>query len=186
MHISIHSAPVSLRGAAGSASVKRRVMRSPWQLTFCVAWSGFPFTLPGKLGRLGNLPVQSYQHPFAKLFILLERLNLLEKLAMPFPNQIRLQGQKPCNLLEKLKLPKLLKLERLIMPFLNQIKKRLRMLKLRLLEFELLGKTQRLPVKLFLLTKPKLLLLTLTLLTLPNPKKIPPRHDGGGVARRHD
>jgi hypothetical protein len=60
------------------------------------------------------------------------------------------------------------------------------MLKLKLLKFELLGETQRLPVKLFLLTKQKLLLLTLSLLTLPNPKKRPPRRDGGGVARRHD
>ena len=41
------------------------------------------------------------------------------------------------------------------------------MLKLKLLKFELLGETQRLPVKLFLLTKQKLLLLTLSLLTLP-------------------
>ena len=88
-------------------------------------------------------------------------------------------GQKPRNLLEKLKLPKLLKLEKLIMPFLNQIKIRMAIiLKLELLKFELLGKTQRLPVK--------LLLMTLSLLTLPNPKKRPPRRDGGGVARRHD
>ena len=124
----------------------------------------FPVYAFGKLGRLGNLLVQSYKQPFAKLFILLERLNLLEKR----------------------NLPKLLKLERLITPFLNQIKKRLRLLKLRLLEFELEKKTQRLPVELFLLTKLKLLLLTLSLLTLPNPKKRPPRRDGGDVARRHD
>jgi len=105
---------------------------------------------------------------------------------MPFPNQIRLLRLELLILLGMLKLLELLKLERLIMPFLNQIKKRLRMLKLRLLEFQLVQKMQRLPVKLFLLTKPKLLLLTLSLLTLPNPKKIPPRRDWGGVARRHD
>jgi hypothetical protein len=46
--------------------------------------------LSGKLGRLGNLLVQSYEQPFAELFILLERLNLLEKLALPFPDQIKL------------------------------------------------------------------------------------------------
>ncbi len=39
---------------------------------------------------------------------------------------------------------------------------------------------QRLPVKLFLLTKLKLLLLTLSLQTLPNPKKY--RRDATGVA----
>ena len=93
--------------------------------------------LSGKLGRLGKLLVQSYQHPFAKLFILLERLNLLEKLALPFSNQIRLLRLELLILLGMLKLLELLKLERLIMPFLNQIKKRLRMLKLRLLEFQL-------------------------------------------------
>jgi hypothetical protein len=60
------------------------------------------------------------------------------------------------------------------------------MLKPELMKVEMLGKTQRIPVKLFLLTKLKLLLLTLTLPKLPNPKKIPPRRDGGGVARRHD
>jgi hypothetical protein len=108
--------------AAGFASVERRVSRSMQQLTFCVAWSGFPFMLSGKLVRLGNLLVQSYQQPFAKLFTLPERLNLLEKQALPFPNQIRLQGQKPRNLQENRKFTKLLKLERLIMPFLNQIK----------------------------------------------------------------
>ena len=54
----------------------------------------------------------------------------------------------------------------------DQIKIRLaKILKMERIKFELLGKTQRLPVKLFLLTKPKLLLLTLSLLTLPNPKK---------------
>ena len=60
------------------------------------------------------------------------------------------------------------------------------MLKQELMKFELLGKTQRLPCKLFLLMKLKLLLLTLSLSNLPSPKKIPPRRDGGGVARRHD
>ena len=45
------------------------------------------------------------------------------------------------------------------------------MLKLKLLKFELLQKTQRLHVNLFLLKKPKQLLLTLTLLPLPNLKK---------------
>ena len=112
---------------------------------------------------------------------------MLDKLALPFPNQIRLQGLKPRNLLENPKFTKLLKLERRKTPFLNQIKKGLlEMLKPELLKFELLGKTQRLHVKLFLLTKQKLLLLTLSLLTLPNPKKIPPRHDAVGAARRHD
>jgi hypothetical protein len=124
--------------AAGYAGVERRMRRSIRQLTFCVAWYGFPFMLSGKLGRLGKLFVQSYQQPFAKLYILLERVNLLEKLALPFPNQIRLQGQKPRNLLENLRFTKLLKPERLIMPFLNQIKKWLKLLKLGLLEFELL------------------------------------------------
>ena len=143
--------------------------------------------LSGKLGRLGNLLVQSYQQPFAKLFILLERLNLLEKLGLPFPDQIRLLRLELPIMLEKLKLPKLLKLERLIMPFLNQIKIRLgKILKMELRKFKLLGKAQRLLVKLLLLTKPKLLLLTLSLLTLPNPKKRPPRHDAVGAARRHD
>ena len=55
---------------------------------------------------------------------------MLEKLALPFTNQIRLMGQKPRNRLEKLKLPKLLKLEKLITQFQNQIKKRVKMLKL--------------------------------------------------------
>ena len=45
------------------------------------------------------------------------------------------------------------------------------MLKLKLLKFELLQKTQRLHVNLFLLKKPKQLLLMLTLLPLPNFKK---------------
>jgi hypothetical protein len=142
--------------------------------------------LSGKLGRLGKLLVQGYQQPIAELFILLERLNLLEKLALPFTNQIRLRGQKPRNLPKNPKFTKLLKLEKLIMPFLNQIKKRVKILKMELRKFKLLEKTQRLPVKLLLLTKPKLLLLTLSLLTLPSQKKIPPRRDGGGVARRHD
>ena len=44
------------------------------------------------------------------------------------------------------------------------------MLKLELLKFKLLGKTKRLPVKLFLLTKLKLSLLTLSLPNLPNQK----------------
>ena len=137
--------------------------------------------ISGKLGRLGKLLVQSYQQPFAELLILLERLNLLEKLALPFTNQIRLRGQKPRNLPENPKVTKLLKLEKLIMPFLNQIQIRLAIiLKLELLKFELLGKTQRLPVKLFLLTKLKLLLLTLTMPKLPNQKKY--RRDATGVA----
>ena len=93
--------------------------------------------LSGKLGRLGNLLVQSYQQPFAKLFILLERLNLLEKLGLPFPNQIRLLRLELPILLEKRKLPKLLKIEKWKTPFLNQIKERFKMLKLGLLEFEL-------------------------------------------------
>ena len=54
------------------------------------------------------------------------------------------------------------------------------MLKLELLKFELLGKTQRLPVKLFLMKKPKLLLLTLSLPNLTNQKKY--RRDATGVA----
>jgi hypothetical protein len=163
------------------------VRRSPWQLTFCVALSPFPFMLSGKLGRLGNLLAQSYQQLFAKLFILLELPGLLEKLGLPFPNQIRLLRLELPILLEKLKLPELLKNQKRKTPFLNQIKKGLlEMLKPELLKFELLGKTQRLHVKLFLLTKQKLLLLTLSLLTLPNPKKIPPRHDAVGAARRHD
>jgi hypothetical protein len=110
---------VSLRGAAGSASVKRRVRRSPWQLTFCVAWSVFPFMLSG---RLGKLLAQSYQQLFAKLFTLLERLNLLEKLGLQFPNQIRLLRLELPILLEKLKLLKLRKPEKWKTRFLNQIK----------------------------------------------------------------
>jgi hypothetical protein len=57
--------------------------------------------LPGKLGRLGNLLVQRYQQAFAKLFTRLKLPGLLEKLGLPFPDQIRLQGQKPRNMLEK-------------------------------------------------------------------------------------
>jgi hypothetical protein len=95
---------VSLRGAAGSASVKRRVRRSIRQLTSCVDLSLFPFMLPGKLGKLENLLVQRYEQPFAELFILLERLNLLEKLVLPFLNQIKIR------MLKMLK-PELLKLE---------------------------------------------------------------------------
>ena len=132
------------------------------------------------------MPVQSYQQPFAKLFTLLELPGLLEKQALPFPNQIRLQGLKPRNLLENPKFTKLLKLERLIMPFLNQIKKGLlEMLKPGLLKFELLGNTQRLPVKLFLLTKQKLLLLTLSLLTRPDQKNTAETRRFC-VVRRHD
>ena len=113
---------VSLRGAAGSASVKRRVRRSPWQLTFCVAWSVFPFMLSGKLGRLGKLLVQSYQQPLAKLFTLFKLLVLLEKQALAFPNQIRLLRLELPILLEKLKLLKLRKPEKWKTRFLNQIK----------------------------------------------------------------
>ena len=91
--------------------------------------------LSGKLGRLGNLLAQSYQQLFAKLFTLLERLNLLEKLGLPFLDQIRLQGQKPRNLLENLNFTKLLKLEKPKTRFLNQIKKRLEMLKLEMQKF---------------------------------------------------
>ena len=78
--------------------------------------------LSGKLGRMGNPLVQSYQQPFAKLFILLERLNLLEKLGLPFPDQIRLLSLELPILLEKLKLLKLRKPEKWKIPFLNQIK----------------------------------------------------------------
>ncbi len=60
--------------------------------------------LPGKLGKLENLLVQRYEQPFAELFILLERLNLLEKLVLPFLNQIKIR------MLKMLK-PELLKLE---------------------------------------------------------------------------
>jgi len=88
--------------------------------------------LPGKLGRLGNLLVQSYQQPFAKLFILLELLGLLEKLGQPFPNQIRLLRLELPILLEKLKLRKLRKPEKWKTRFLNQIKKRVKILKLEL------------------------------------------------------
>jgi hypothetical protein len=94
--------------------------------------------LSGKLGKLGNLLAQSYQQPFAKLFRLLKLLRLLGKLALPFPDQIKLQPLKLRNLLEKPKFTKLLKRERLIMTVLNQIKRRLKMMKLGLLEFELL------------------------------------------------
>jgi hypothetical protein len=73
------------------------------------------------------------------------------------------------------------------MPFLNQIKTRLlKMLKLELLKLELLIKMKRLFVKLFLLMKLKLIVLTLLPTNLANPKKIPPRRDGGGVSRRYD
>jgi hypothetical protein len=148
--------------------------------------------LPGKLGRLENLPVQRYQQPFAELFILLE---LLEKPNLPFPDQIRLEPLKLRNLPGKQKFTKLMKRDKLTLPVLNQIKTRpLKMVKLGLLKSELLQKMQRLPVKLFLLTElelllrmeMKLLLLTLSLPNLPSPKKIPPRRDGGGAARRHD
>jgi len=124
--------------------------------------------ISGKLGRLGNLLAQSYQQRFAKLLTLLK---LLEKLTLPFPDQIKLEPLKLFNFLENPKFNKLLKLERLIMPFLNQTKKWLKMLKLGLLKFELLQKTQRLPVKLFLLMKLELFLLTLSLLNLSSPKK---------------
>jgi len=82
---------------------------------------------------------------------------------------------------------KLLKLENLKLTFLNQIKARLlKMLKLELLKFELLEKTQRLTLKFLLLMKLKTRLLTLPLPNLPSPKKIPPRRDAGGAARRYD
>ena len=71
------------------------------------------------------MPVQSYQQPFAKLFTLLELPGLLEKQALPFPDQIRLQALELTIFLEKLKLSQLLKLEKPITPFLNQIKTRL-------------------------------------------------------------
>jgi hypothetical protein len=45
------------------------------------------------------------------------------------------------------------------------------MLKPELMKFELLGKTQRLPVKLFLVMKLKLRLMTLLLPKQPSPKK---------------
>ena len=127
-------------------------------------------------GKLGKLLVQSYQQPFAKLFILLERLNLPEKLVLPFTDQIKLQALELLVLLRTLKLAELLKSQKLKTRFLNQIKKRLKRLKLKMLKFELLQKMKRLPVKLFLLTKLELLLLMkqelillkMPLLNLPN------------------
>ena len=70
-----------------------------------------------------------------KLFILLESLFLLDKLALPFPDQIRLLRLELPILLKKLKLPKLLKPEKWKTRFLNQIKKRLEMLKLEMQKF---------------------------------------------------
>ena len=52
------------------------------------------------------------------------------------------------------------------MRFLNQIKKRVKMLKLELLKFERLEKTQRMLVKLLSMVKLKLILLTLQLQNL--------------------
>ena len=98
------------------------------QLTFCVAWSGFPVMLSGKLGRL---LVQSYEQLIGELFTLQdlakhsELPGLLEQLTLPFPDQIRLQALELTIFMEKLKLSQLLKLEKLITPFLNQIKTRL-------------------------------------------------------------
>jgi hypothetical protein len=53
------------------------------------------------LGKPGKLVVQSYEQPFAKLFTLLELAKLLEKLTLPFADQIKLPGLKPGNVLEK-------------------------------------------------------------------------------------
>jgi hypothetical protein len=89
------------------------------------------------------------------------------------------------NLLEKLKLPDLLKLKKPKLPFLNQIKIQLfEMLKQGILKFERLVKPQRLHEKLFMLKK-----LELLVLTLPKPLLIPkktPRRDAVGAARRID
>ena len=78
--------------------------------------------LPGKLGRLGNLLVQRYQQAFAKLFTRLKLPGLLEKQALPVPDQIRLLRLELPIMLEKLKLPKLRKPEKWKTRFLNQIK----------------------------------------------------------------
>jgi len=75
-------------------------------------------------------------------------------------------GQKLRNLLKNLQFTKLLKLERLIKRFLNQIKKRVKILNLELLKFELLEKKQLLLAKLFLILKLKLILLMLQLTNL--------------------
>jgi len=47
--------------------------------------------LSGKQGRLKKLLTKSYEQPLAKLFILLE---LLGKLNLPFPDQIKLEPLK--------------------------------------------------------------------------------------------
>jgi len=50
--------------------------------------------LLGKLGRLEKLFLQSYKQPFAKLFILSKLPGLLQKLTLPFPDQIKLEPLK--------------------------------------------------------------------------------------------
>jgi hypothetical protein len=77
------------------------------QLTFCVAWSGFPVMLSGKPEKLF---VQSYEQLMGGLFTLLELmqklellkfLELLEKMTLLFSDQIKLPGLKLRNVLEK-------------------------------------------------------------------------------------
>jgi hypothetical protein len=88
------------------------------------------------------------------------------------------------NLLEKLKLPDVLKLKKTKLPFLNQIKKELlEILKQETLKLGRLVKPQRLHENLFLLLK-----LELLLLKLPKPMLIKktPRRDAVGAARRID
>ena len=138
--------PVSLRGAAGSASVRSHMMRCLSCRFPCHICRG---TRLGKQRAILNLT--TFQHSplflprrldleftqrrfhFSKRFLsklpelipLLELLKLFQKLTLPFPNHIKLQTRELPILPEKLRLQKHLKLNTLIMPFLNHIKTRL-------------------------------------------------------------
>jgi hypothetical protein len=83
---------VSLRGAAGSASVKRRVRRSQQRSVFCTI--GFYLTIfkheTLSLPKLIFSKFTKLQRHFSKLPKLLPLPELL-KLTLPFPDQIRLQ-----------------------------------------------------------------------------------------------
>jgi uncharacterized membrane protein YgaE (UPF0421/DUF939 family) len=118
---------VSLRGAAGSASVKRRVRRSRQRSVSCAI--GFYLTIfkhePLSLPKLIFSEFTKLQRHFSKLTKLLllpEQLKLLEKLTLPFPDQIKLQALELPILLRKIKLTEMLKQQKLNTPFPNQIK----------------------------------------------------------------
>jgi len=88
---------VSLRGAAGSASVKRRVRLSQKHSASCAI--GFYLTIfkhePLSFPKLIFSEFTKLKRPFSKLpklLLLPELLKLLEKLKLTFPDQIKLLG----------------------------------------------------------------------------------------------